>query len=325
MNRRRAIAVIAAATAGLGFLPRTGSSRLVHAWHGQALGAKASMLLAHPDAQAVRRVLARCLDEIWRLERIFSLHLPESELAVLNREGRLVAASTDLRVVLSESRHISASSGGAFDATVQPLWRMYDAYFAQNPGDGAGPGARQIDAALALVDYRRLEVEGARVAFTRRGMAVTLNGIAQGYITDRVADLLRDAGFSSVLVQLGETFAGAPPADGRPWRIGIPDPRAPDRVIETFDVADGAIASSSGFATRFDSSGRHHHLLDPMSGKSPHHCAGVTVVAPRAILADGLATALAILPSTAAGPLLAETGARALYVAADGGRQWLGA
>jgi thiamine biosynthesis lipoprotein len=323
MNRRRALCVCAAA-AGVVLLPRAEPDRLVSAWHGQALGARASMLLAHPDPQASRRVLTHALEEIWRLEKIFSLHLPGSELAMLNRDGRLLKASTDLRVVLSESRRISGSSGGAFDATVQPLWRMYAAHFARNPSADAGPGAHAIEVARGLVDYRQLEVEGARVTFARPGMAVTLNGIAQGYITDRVVDLLRDAGFANVLVQLGETFAGAPPADGRPWRIGIPDPHAPDRVIERFDVADSAVATSSGFATRFDRTGRHHHLLDPTTCKSPNHCAAVTVLAPRAILADGLATALAVLPPAAAPRLLGVTGATALHIAADGSRRWLG-
>jgi thiamine biosynthesis lipoprotein len=324
MNRRRALTVIATA-AGMALLPRARASVPVQAWHGQALGAKASLLLAHPDHRATRRVLARCLDEIWRLEKIFSLHLPDSELAVLNREGHLKAASTDLRVVLSESRRISASSCGAFDATVQPLWRLYGAHFARNPRDEAGPDAHAIEAALRLVDYRRLEIEGARVAFTRPGMAATLNGIAQGYITDRVADLLRDAGFSSVLVQLGETFAGDSPADGRPWRIGIPAPRTPERLIEAFDADNSAIATSSGLATPFDRTGRHHHLLDPATGTSARSWAGVTVVASRAMLADGLATALAILPPAAAPSLLRGASARALLVAADGSRRWHGA
>ncbi len=133
------------------------------------------------------------------------------------------------------------------------------------------PSARrrtEIEAALERVDYRAIALDGARVAFARPGMAATLNGIAQGYITDRVADRLREAGFASVLVQLGETVAGAPQADGRPWRVGIPDPHAPDRVIESFEAVDVAIATSSGLATRFDRAGRHHHLFDPTTGRS---------------------------------------------------------
>ena len=115
-------------------------------------------------------------------------------------------------------------SGGAFDVTVQPLWQLYAAHFAANPDDAAGPPAPRLELARRRVGHRALALDGAGVRLLRPGMAVTLNGIAQGYVTDRVAELLRDAGFASVLVQLGETFAGAPPADGVPWRIGIPVP-----------------------------------------------------------------------------------------------------
>jgi thiamine biosynthesis lipoprotein len=207
---------------------------------------------------------------------------------------------------------------------VQPLWELYASHFAANPDDVAGPPVNRIKAARRRVDYRALALDGARVGFLRPGMAATLNGIAQGYITDRVADLLRAAGFASVLVQLGEIVAGAPRSDGRAWSVGVPDPLAPDQVIETVDAVDLAIATSSGFATRFDAAGRHHHLFDPATGQSAHRCASVTVLAPRATAADALSTALAVSPPAAATNLLRDADAAALFVAADGSRRWLG-
>jgi FAD:protein FMN transferase len=268
-SRRRALAVIAAG-AGLPFLARAGAAARppVSEWRGRALGVEARLLLAYPDEAATRRVIARCLDEVARLERIFSLHLPDSEIATLNRTGRLGAASHDLRILLAEAQRFGHLSGGAFDLTVQPLWQLYAAHFGANPGDVAGPPEAQIEAARQCIDYRAIALEGARVGFLRPDMAVTLNGIAQGYITDRIAELLRDAGFASVLVQLGETVAGAPRSDGSPWRVAIPDPFAPDQIIETIDAVDVAIATSSGRATRFDAAGRHHHLFDPATGRS---------------------------------------------------------
>jgi len=311
MNRRRALAVIGAA-AGLPLWPQAlAEQQLVHAWRGQALGAQARLLLAHPDERAVRRVLAQCLDEIARLEQIFSLHLPDSELVQLNRDGHLRQASHDLRRVLSESWRISAASGGAFDATVQPLWRLHAAH-----GTAArGPDARAIAAAQALVDYRALAFGGARVAFARVGMAATLNGIAQGYITDRVADLLRAGGFERVLVQLGETRALAP--EDRPWSVGIPDPGA-DGLLERVALRDGALATSSGAATPLGRNGA--HLLDPATGVSAQRHDSVTVQAPRAVIADGLSTALAILPIEAAPGLLRSCGGTSAHYLTSGRR-----
>ena len=324
-GRRRALAVIAAAAGAPLLASDAGAKRApVLEWRGRALGAKARLLLAHPEPAAARRVIARCLDEIARLERIFSLHLPDSEIATLNRTGRLDAASHDLRILLAEAQRVGALSGGAFDVTVQPLWQLYAAHFAAHPGDTVGPPAHRIEAARRRVDYRAIAIDGTRVSLLRPAMAVTLNGIAQGYVSDRIAELLRAAGFASVLVQLGETVAGAPRADGRPWRVGIPDPFAPDRVIAALDAVDVAIATSSGRATRFDTAGRHHHLLDPATGRSADRCASATVLAPRATTADALSTALAVLPPAAAIPLLREAGATAFYVASDHSRRWLG-
>jgi thiamine biosynthesis lipoprotein len=316
-----------AAAAGMPLLAARGAAERtpVFEWRGRALGAEARLLLAHPDKAATRRVIARCLDEVARLERIFSLHLPGSEIATLNRTGRLDAASHDFRIVLAEAQRCSELSHGAFDVTVQPLWQLYAAHFAAVPDDVAGPPGVRIEAARGLVDYRAVAMDAARVGFLRPGMAVTLNGIAQGYITDRVADLLQGAGFARVLVQLGETRAGAPRSEGRPWRVAIPDPFAPDQIVETIDAVDLAIATSSGRATRFDAAGRHHHLFDPATGRSADRWASVSVVAPRATTADALSTALAVSPAAIVTDLLREADAAALFVGADGSRRWLGA
>jgi FAD:protein FMN transferase len=325
-SRRRALAVIGAAAGAPWLGSESAAGRLpLFSWRGVALGANARLLLAHPEREVARRAIARCLEEVARLERIFSLHDPDSELNRLNRDGTLERASHELRILLAEAQRFGALSGGAFDVTVQPLWQLYAAHFAARPADPAGPSEPALAAALRMVDYRLIAIDGARVRLLRPAMALTLNGIAQGFITDRVAGLLREAGFAGVLVQLGETVAGAPPADRPSWRIGIADPLAPKRTIATLAVADLAIATSSGFATRFDAAGRHHHLLDPATGRSADHCAGVTVLAARATTADALSTALAVLPRAAAPRLLRATGASAFYVAADGSRGWLAA
>src|SRR5690606_33904156 len=123
---------------------------------------------------------------IARLERIFSLYRADSDLCRLNRDGRHDAPPLELVELLSLAASVSAASGGAFDVTVQPLWLRYAEHFAAVDADPAGPA---LDDLLALVDWRGVSVDAGRVALARPGMAITLNGIAQGYITDRVADL----------------------------------------------------------------------------------------------------------------------------------------
>jgi thiamine biosynthesis lipoprotein len=159
------------------------------------------------------------------------------------------------------------------------LWRLYADHFARNPEDRDGPDPKAVAAALATVDFRRLDVGPERITLGAEGMAVTLNGIAQGYITDRVAGLLRRAGVRDVLIQLGETRALGHRPDGRPWRIGIADPRAPERIARRLPLANRAVATSGGYGARFDRLGRHHHLFDPATGRSAGHYLAVSVIA----------------------------------------------
>ena len=146
------------------------------------------------------------------------------------------------------------------------------------------------------MDYRAVEIEPAEVRFTRPGMAITLNGIAQGYITDRIAALLQDAGMGDVLLDIGEVRALGRHPDGRLWNVGLRDAAQPETVARTVTLADRAVATSAGIASPFDASGRHHHLFDPATGRSAQVTGQVSVIAPRATMADALSTALAVSP-----------------------------
>lgn len=308
LTRRRALTVLAAA-AGLPLAgaPRAAARAPELEWRGEALGGPARIVIRHPDRQRVRRTVEHCVREIDRLEAVFSLYRPHSELTRLNTEGRLAAPSHDLRLVMAEARRIGAISGGLFDVTVQPLWQLYSRHFASRPADREGPAERSVAKATGLVDYRNIDCDNGRVALSRRGMAVTLNGIAQGYITDRIADLLREAGMTGVLVDLGEIRALDAPGDD-PWRIGIEDPRDRSRMIGTLPLQGAALATSGGYGMPFDPDGRFHHLFDPATGRSAVQCLSASAVAPDAMTADALATTLAVAGPGRTRTLLAAFG-----------------
>jgi thiamine biosynthesis lipoprotein len=301
IGRRRAISILAAGT-GAALLPTPSRSATPprFEWRGRALGAPARLVLYHRDRAEAAAAVAACVAEVARLEREFSLYRPDSALSLLNRQGRLDAPSHDMRRLLLQSLRFGALSDGAFDITVQPLWRLYAEHFAANPAAIDGPSPAALAAALDLVDYRRLQVADGFIALPP-GMSVTLNGIAQGYITDRVADLLRGRGWHHVLVDLGEirTLDGRP--DGQPWLIDV---AAAGRV----PLADQAIATSAGAGTPFTPDSRIHHLLDPRSGQSANTYRSVTVIAERAMIADALSSAIYVAPPGAAARLLREGG-----------------
>ncbi|MFQ5467170.1 MAG: FAD:protein FMN transferase, partial [Kiloniellaceae bacterium] len=107
-----------------------GAARRVYRWRGIALGAPATIAIHHRDEAEARRLIALSRAEIARLEAVFSLYLPSSALARLNGDGRLDAPPLDLVTLLGAVRAWSARTGGAFDATVQPLWHLYAAHFS---------------------------------------------------------------------------------------------------------------------------------------------------------------------------------------------------
>ena len=286
-DRRRFLAISAVAAAGLPGTARAAPPLVV--WRGQALGAMASIRLAHPDRMAAERLIGDCVAEIARLEAIFSLYRADSAVCRLNTEGALDAPPLELVELLSRCAAFSERTGGVFDVTVQPLFRRYAEHFAAPDADPAGP---PIEDALALVGWRGVEIGPERVAFARPGMVITLNGVAQGYITDRVAELLRAHGMTDVLVDLGELRALGRHPEGRPWRAGLPG-RA-----ETFDLVDGAgaaaLAVSSGAGSPFEPTSRLNHLLDPATGRCAAPERLVAVLARDATTADAVATALAV-------------------------------
>jgi thiamine biosynthesis lipoprotein len=127
-------------------------------------------------------------------------------------------------------------------------------------------------------------------------MALTLNGGAQGYITDRVADVLRAHGFDRMLVDMGEPRALSAKPDGSAWRIGIANPADTSRIVTTLEVVNQCVATSGGYGTLFDEAGTFTHLIDTRTGRTAPALLGVSVVADSGTIADGLSAAMLMAP-----------------------------
>ena len=321
-TRRRAIRIMAAA-AGVPLLiaaVRASAPRgQFHTWQGDVLGAWSELTLWHTDAAFAQRTIRKVRQEIDRFERIFSLYRPDSEIARLNAAGRLSRPSPELRALIDESQHMAALSGGAFDISVQPLWRLYEAHFWSRSEVQADIAARARENAEQLVDFRRIEAGAASIGFTRAGMAITLNSLAQGYVTDAIADMLRHEGFESAVVDLGEFRTLGRHPDGRPWRLGIRNGKAAGEAGRTVELTDMALAVSGGYGTPFEPSGRFHHIFDPQSGASANALVEVAVIGPRATAANALSTAICVAGEARTTALLAAyPGTQAILTRPDG-------
>ena len=276
LSRRRFLAISAACC-----LPVPALAQELHVATGQALGARVTLRLSHPDAAAIA---ARALAEISRLEQVFSLYRTDSALMRLNASGTLEAPPFELLECLTLAGAVHAASGGLFDPTVQPLWALY----AETAVQGRLPTGEEREAALARTGWKNLRIGPDRIGMAP-GMALTLNGIAQGYIADRVAALLEAEGLADILIDTGEFRALGGDPRGGDW---------PVHLAQGGQVAlrGRALATSSPLGTTFDAAGRIGHILDPRTGTPAVPVwRAVSISAPSAALADALSTAACLM------------------------------
>lgn len=321
--RRRRFLGITAAACGLPLLPlgaAAGTSRL-RIWTGAALGADAVLQIHHPDPEAADRLIAAALAEVRRLEAIMSLYRDDSALVQLNRAGTLDDPPPDLVRVLAESAQFHVLTDGMFDVTVQPLWQLYAAHFGRPGADPAGPPAAVVRAAVARVGQGFVEYGPARIRFRRPGMGITLNSIGQGYITDRVVELLRARGVTHALVDMGKMRAIGTHPSGTPWRVGLENPDVPGAVAERITLRDDqALGTAGGYGTQFDAAGHFNHIFNPFDGTSSYRFKAVSVIAPTATEANVLSTAFTLMSIEQAYTVIRSRRLAAHFVLPDGRR-----
>ncbi|MGJ8527403.1 FAD:protein FMN transferase [Maritalea sp.] len=280
ISRRRMISILG----GVAALPLIGSTSFasVTNWRGIALGANANIILDHPHADML---IDKALAEVARLEKVFSLYQTDSQLSVLNRQGKLDNPAFELIDLLNLSGRIHRETNGAFDPTIQPLWALY----AQKYSAGKAPNKREIEVARTNVGWADVSVSSNTVSFNKPGMALTFNGIAQGYIADKVAALLRQEGIQNVLVNTGEISALGMSPDGVPWPISLAND---DRKLH---LSNTSIATSAPGGTLFDQAGTVGHILDPRTGLPGGKWRNLSVIDKSAARADGLSTAFCLM------------------------------
>ncbi|MDC0358540.1 FAD:protein FMN transferase [Oligoflexia bacterium] len=289
LSRRRFISMVACA-AGCAVVPGVATAALPQPfrWQGDVMGGLASMTLYTNDKKQAELVCEQCLTEIRRLEGILSLYRPASSIRYLNKEGTLKNPPAELVQLVKKSIRLSELSEGAFDITLQPLWH-YLFYAKEETLD-----PKRIAALQQLIDFRKIRVSDQLISLSTPGMMITLNGIAQGFITDRITKIFRQNGFKNVLVELGETYGSGRNAENRPWQIGIQSPDGQD-LLRIVDLENLSLATSGGYGTPFGEGKELHHLIDPKTGSSAKRFKSVSVVAASATDADGLSTTLALV------------------------------
>ena len=278
--------------------PGAAPSRVVQR-AGTAMGSELRLTAYAVDDAAAQRAFDAVFGEFERLDALLSVWRPGSDVLRVNAAAgdRPVPVSSDTRAVLRAARQVSDWTAGKFDVTFGPLAEVWK--FDAQDQDNSIPDDAHIRARLPLIDYRKVEIddEAGTVFLARKGMRIHLGGIGKGYAVERAAAILRQAGIRDFMIQAGGDLYAGGLKGGKPWRLGINDPRGPaGRLFAAVDLSDGTFSTSGDYARFFVKGGiRYHHLLDPASGLPARGCRSVTIVADSPTQADALSTGVFIL------------------------------
>jgi FAD:protein FMN transferase len=233
-------------------------------------------------AESTSNAVAEAIfSELKRVEDLTSFHKPSGLTKINDASGNgPIKADSELLSLIGESLRFAKETQGAFDPTVGPLTRLWNF----SAGDPRLPSSPEIAAALAKIGWRRVKVDSTAGTITLpdRGMALDLGGIAKGYALQQVASVIRKRGISAALVNAGgDVLVVGEREPGKPWRIGVQDPRNERAMVAVANLKDCVVQTSGDYERCFIADGkRYHHILNPATGYPADGLQSVTVVAP---------------------------------------------
>lgn len=283
------------------------------------MGTVVELIAEGAEEPALRAAAEGAFREMQRLSDMMSHYDPASVVSAINDAAgvRWIPVPPELAEVLAQARRVSERTGGAFDVTIGGLrgWRF-------RPGEERVPPAAEIAAQRAKVNYRKLRSDGRSAFLAERGMRLDLGGIAKLYILEAGRRALEARGVRRALVNGGGDVVAH--SDGAPWRVGVRDPRAPERLLGAVTLQRGAVASSGDYERAFVRDGRrYHHILDPRTGYPAEGARGVTLVAADAQAVNGLGPAILVLGAAAGRKLIAATPGVEGVIVDPGGELWM--
>lgn len=258
---------------------------------GKAFGTTVGIQVLHPDRDLAQAAIKEALQRVGQVDALMSVHQERSQVYQLNRRGHLDHPHQHVQRVLSQAQQLSLLTEGAFDITVQPLWLA----FKEASARAQLPNPPELAKARSLVNWRQVELGARQVRLQSPGMAITLNGLAQGYALDLALAALRAHGIEHALLDTGEFGAIGTKERGQAWMLGIRHPRQEHALSGRVALDGRQVATSGDYETFFTPDHVHHHIFDPASGDSPTTLASATVLAPSGIMADGLSTAFMVM------------------------------
>jgi thiamine biosynthesis lipoprotein len=258
------------------------------------MGTAISVELWADDADTAHAAIEAVMQEMVRIDNAMSPWIETSELALINREATQhpLKISPEMMLLLKTSLHYSEISAGAFDISFASVGYMYD--YRRH----IEPSKQEIASHLSAIDYRsiKLDASASTVHFMKPGMRIDLGGIAKGYAVDQGANILIARGIKNAIVTAGGDSRIVGDRRGRPWMVGIKDPRVADKVAVLLPLSDTAMSTSGDYERYFmDGERRVHHIINPRTGTSATGIRSVSVLTAHGIDSDALTKPLFIL------------------------------
>ena len=258
------------------------------------MGTAVSVELWADDDASANAAIEAVMQEMVHIDQSMSPYIETSELALINREAvqHPVKISAEMFYLLKTALHYSQLSDGAFDISFASVGYMYDYR------NHIEPDEKQIKKQLSAIDYRsiKLDAHNSTVHFLKPGMRIDLGGIAKGYAVDKGAEILLARGIQHAIVTAGGDSRIIGDRRGRPWMVGVKDPRIGNKEAVVLPLENTALSTSGDYERYFmDGDRRVHHILNPRTGKSATGIRSVSVLAPHGIDTDALTKPLFIL------------------------------
>ena len=266
-------------------------------WLGESrplMGTEVSVYLWHEDEMLGKELVETVFDEAVRIDELMSTYKESSRISELNRDAATgpVYAGTELAGLIERALDISVLTRGAFDITYDSVGQHYDFRERQRPD------AETIAREKQRIDYRLVKVDrvASTVSFLQDGVRINLGGIAKGYVVERGVDILRRNGVENAIVTAGGDSRLLGDRRGRPFIIGIRDPRKDDEVAIKVPLEEEAISTSGDYERFFDEDGvRYHHIIQPSTGEPAGGVHSATVFGPDAVMSDALSTSVFVM------------------------------
>jgi len=279
-----------------------------------------------PSGSARRDVepkVEKALEEVRRIENLFSVFMEESEVSNINKlkKGDTLKIDEEVFGLIEKAVGLCNATNGAFDITVKPLVDLWSAARVK----GSVPSDEEVRAAAEKVGCADIILDKAAgtIAFGKDGMAIDLGAIAKGYATDMTIKTLKESGVKDAIVNCGgDMYCLGRRSANEQWKVGIRDPRNKDKLFLELRLEDKAIDTSGDYEKFYIVNGkRYSHIIDPRTGYPVgDDVASASVIAGDSLTADALATALCVLGRNGLNILDALGGADAVIIFVEKGK-----